>query len=131
MNADRAAPGLVRTAIAVFLGGSIGALVRYGLGIWIAPISEVPIATVIANLLGSALLGTLAGLTERRAARGPGYALLGVGLAGALTTFSTFALEALQLLDRSGPLVAALYAGGSVLAGLLIAAAARQRSRAW
>jgi len=48
-----------------------------------------------------------------------------VGLAGALTTFSTMAVEALDLLDASGPAAALLYVGGSVLAGLWLAASAR------
>lgn len=119
------------TAIAVFCGGSLGALARYGLGEWLAPVGDVPFATVVANLLGSAILGILAGRSERRARRGTGWALLAVGFAGALTTFSTFALETLDIHDRQGLLVAILYAGGSVLAGLLVAHAARRRSLAW
>lgn len=109
----------------------MGALARYGLGMWIAADSVIPLATPIANLAGSALLGFLAGVSERRARKGPMHALLGVGLAGALTTFSTFALEALRLLDRQGLPLAVVYAGGSVLAGLFIAAAARKRGLAW
>lgn len=109
----------------------MGALARYGLGIWIVPVDDIPLATVVANLVGSAILGVLAGLAERRSRKGLGWAMLGVGFAGALTTFSTFALEAVSLLERQGPLIAALYAGGSVLAGLFIAASARRRSLAW
>lgn len=104
---------------------------RFGLGQWLEPVGEIVIATVVANLVGSAMLGILAGLAERRAHRGVLWALLGVGFAGALTTFSTFALEALALLEGPGLLIAALYAGGSVVAGLWIAATARQRSLAW
>ena len=123
--------GSGRAAVAVFLGGTVGALARYGLGLWIAPIGEVPLATLAANLAGSAVLGVLAGQAERRRRRGWGWAMLGVGFAGALTTFSTFALEALELLDGPGPLVAVLYAGGSIVAGLVIASQARRRSLAW
>lgn len=123
--------GAPHTAIAVFLGGSAGALTRYGLEVWIVPFGQIPVATVVANLVGSALLGTLAGLSERRAGRGVAWALLGVGFSGALTTFSTFALEALDLLGGQGPLAAALYAAASVLAGLLVATVARQRALAW
>lgn len=131
MNAASAQLGPGPTAFAVFLGGSMGALARYGLGLWIAPVPGIPIATVVANLVGSAVLGAITGMSERRAPRGVAWAFLGVGFAGALTTFSTFALEALHLLDRHGLLIVVLYAGGSVAAGLFIAAAARQRSLAW
>lgn len=109
----------------------MGAVARYGVGIWLTPAGQIPVATVVANLVGSAILGALAGLAEKRATRGVTWAILGVGFAGALTTFSTFALEALNLLDGQGPAMAGLYAGGSVLAGLLIAATARRRSLAW
>lgn len=131
MNAAAAVPGPGRLAAAVFLGGSVGALGRYGLGVWIAAVAEIPIATPAANLLGSALLGALAGIAERRARRGVGWAMLGVGFCGALTTFSTFALEAFDLLDRHGPVISVLYAGGSVAAGLSLASLARRRSLSW
>ncbi len=119
------------TAAAVFGGGSLGALARYGLGEWLAPVGEVVTATLIANLVGSAILGVLAGLTARRVGRGVAWPLLGVGFAGALTTFSTFALEAITIFNDQGLATAVLYAGGSVLAGLWIATTARKRSIAW
>ena len=109
----------------------MGALARYGLGVWMVPVGEVPVATLAANLAGSAVLGVLAGQAEKRGRKGWGWSMLGVGFAGAFTTFSTFALEALELLDGPGPLMAVLYAGGSVLAGLVIASGARRSSLAW
>ena len=109
----------------------MGALARYGLGEWLAPVGRVLTATLIANLLGSAILGVLAGLAARRGERGVAWSLLGVGFSGALTTFSTFAVEAITIFERSSPLGAAAYVGGSVLAGLWVASAARRRSLAW
>ncbi|MDE0230770.1 MAG: CrcB family protein [bacterium] len=126
-----AIPGGPTTAIAVFCGGSLGALARYGLGEWLAPVGVVLTATVVANLLGSAILGVLAGVAARRGERGLAWSLLGVGFSGALTTFSTFAVEAIAILDDAGPAAAAVYLGGSVLAGLWVATAARRRSLAW
>ena len=131
VNAPAPVPGPGRLAAAVFLGGSVGALARYGLAVWVAPVADIPIATLTANLVGSALLGVLAGVAERRARRGVGWEMLGVGFCGAFTTFSTFALEAFDLLDRHGPMISVLYAGGSVAAGLSLAALARRRSLSW
>lgn len=119
------------TAIAVFCGGSLGALGRYGLGEWLAPVGEVLTATVVANLLGSAILGILAGVAARRGEKGVSWSLLGVGFSGALTTFSTFAVEAITIFEEAGPAGAVLYAGGSVLLGLWVASAARRRGLAW
>ena len=119
------------TAVAVFSGGSLGALARYGLGEWIEPDGQIFTATLIANLVGSAILGALAGLTERRAGRGVAWSLLGVGFSGAFTTFSTFAVEAITIFDGQNPAAAALYVGGSVLARLWVATTARKRSMAW
>ena len=123
--------GRPTTAMAVFCGGSLGALARYGLGEWLSPVGKVLTATVVANLLGSAILGILAGLAARRGERGIAWWLAGVGFSGALTTFSTFAVEAITIFDQSGPAGAALYVGGSVLLGLWVAAGARKRSMAW
>ena len=131
MNAATAVLGSGRLGAAVFLGGMVGALARYGLGVWVAPVAQIPVATLVANLLGSAVLGALAGAAERRARRGVAWAMLGVGFCGALTTFSTFALEAFELLDRQGPVVSILYAAASILAGLFLASVARRRSLAW
>ena len=118
-------------AVAVFLGGSAGALSRYGLGLWIGQIGGLSLATLAANLSGSALLGFLAGLTEARSSRGVGWALGGVGFSGAFTTFSTFALEALHLGNEQGFAAAVAYVAASVFGGLLLASTARRGGRRW
>lgn len=124
-------PGSPATAIAVFCGGSLGALARYGLGEWLPPTGRVLTAALAANLLGSAILGVLAGVAARRGERGVTWFLIGVGFSGALTTFSTFAMEAITIFNEGGPSAAAVYVTGSVLAGLWVASAARRRSLAW
>ncbi len=96
-----------------------------------AELGGIPLATLLTNLSGSAILGLLAGLTERRGDRGIGWALWGVGFSGAFTTFSTFAFEALHLVERQGLPPAMLYVTVSVMGGLLVATVARRRGLKW
>lgn len=94
-------------------GGAVGTLARAGLlellpvrpGVW-------PWATFVANLLGAALLGWLT------TASVPARTLWGTGFCGALTTFSTFQLETLKLVDHGSVVLAVAYMGASVVAGL-------------
>lgn len=116
--------GLRRPALAfnlaVFVGGCLGALARFGLvealpvrpGGW-------PWATLIANVVGCALLGAVSARLIRRprpsAHRGP---LLGAGLCGALTTFATFQVEAAELIGDGHAAMATGYLLVTVVAGL-------------
>ena len=74
----------------VALGGSVGAVLRYLAGHLADVHDRVPWGTVAANLAGSLLLGVLTGAGLAPAA----LALLGVGLCGALTTYSSFVVQA-------------------------------------
>jgi fluoride exporter len=114
-----------RELAAIFVGGAIGALARYGLaqalpydaGTW-------PWATFAVNVAGAVALGYLTTRLQERlppsAYRRP---LLGTGLCGALTTFSTLQIELLQMLDHGEGGLAAGYAAASMAAGLLAVAA--------
>lgn len=89
----------------VAAGGAAGALLRWGLTL----LGRAPWPTVAANVAGSLLLGVVV-------AAGPSWAvtLLGAGVAGALTTYSTFALEAVTVPLRTAIVyvVTTLLAGG-------------------
>jgi len=102
------------TALLVAVGGGLGAMLRYAVNRWLSP-STFPWATLVVNVAGSLLLGTVAA-----AADGPVRTLLGTGVAGALTTYSAFALETV-LLDRDGRRAAALL---NVAASLVLGTAA-------
>ena len=107
--------------LAVFVGGAFGALARWALGAalpfdghgW-------PWATFTANVVGTALLGYfVTRLQERLAPSTYRRPLLGTGVCGALTTFSTFQVELIKL-GRNGELgTAAAYAGASLAVGLV------------
>ena len=102
-------------ALAVAAGGAIGAVLRWMIASWAgrsALAGQLPWGTLAVNVAGTALLAWL--FVASQAGRGlseQGMLLWGTGLCGALTTFSTFAVEAL-LLVRAGAYVAA----GSYLA---------------
>lgn len=82
------------TALLVAVGGALGALLRWAVGRWLSS-SEFPWATLVVNVAGSLLLGLVAATSE-----GWVLALLGTGVAGALTTYSAFALDTVLLADN-------------------------------
>ena len=105
---------------AVALGGSIGAMARYGVTIACASVHDkFPIATLSANILGSFLMGVCYVIIIEKALLPPiSRQFLMVGCLGAFTTFSTFSIESLHLLQNGQAHIAALYAGLSFLGSL-------------
>jgi CrcB protein len=107
-----------RELAAIFTGGALGALARVALAQTAAGAPHWPWPTFAANVLGAFLLGYFSTRLQDRlplsAYRRP---LLGTGLCGALTTFSTLQVELLQMLDADRVGLAAGYAGASVAAG--------------
>jgi CrcB protein len=123
--------GLGETA-AVFAGGAIGTLLRLALveGIEVEP-GHWPWATFAANLAGAFVLGLVATRFSSDSSRAQrARALLGTGLCGALTTFSTFQLELLELLDRDDVGLAIGYGAASIGLGLALVVVATGLTRA-
>jgi fluoride exporter len=110
-----------RLLLAIFLGGAGGGLARAALErTWPADGHSWPWVTFAVNIAGTALLAYLA----TRIGGGPLVRpLLGIGFCGALTTFSTLQLEALELVHDHHVVLGAAYAVASVGAGLLTARA--------
>ncbi|HEU4701003.1 MAG TPA: fluoride efflux transporter CrcB [Conexibacter sp.] len=106
----------VRELTAVFLGGTLGALGRVGLAEAFPHAAAAwPWTTFAVNLLGALVLGwTVARLPPASYGR----PFLGIGVCGALTTFSTMQLELLQMLDAGEAARALLYASASLGGGL-------------
>ncbi|MFH8291951.1 fluoride efflux transporter CrcB [Streptomyces sp. NPDC018059] len=77
-----------------------------------------PWGTFTVNVVGCLVLGVLAGAVSAGAASTSAQLLLGTGLCGALTTYSTFSYETLRLAEGGARLYAAANAVGSVVAGL-------------
>lgn len=107
------------------LGGAVGSNARYWIGLWFRTqpwAQEYTWGTFVINVSGSLLLGVVAVLFKDRA--GPGFLLLGTGFCGGYTTFSTFSLEVAEAIQKGRWDLAALYAGTSVIGGLVAFAVA-------
>lgn len=94
----------------VAIGGAFGAISRYWLNLMMVSLcgTSFPYGTLLVNLLGSFIIGLLYASVEHGIiASVPWRALIGVGFLGALTTFSTFSMDTLNLL-HAGAFVQAL-----------------------
>jgi CrcB protein len=113
----------MKCLLLVGLGGGLGALGRYGLGVWLADIfhtPKFPFPTFFINLLGCLLIGILYGLHFHHSQfTKPAQLFIFTGILGGFTTFSTFGWETLTLLQNGNPRGAFLYGGGSIVLGLL------------
>lgn len=114
----------LRDVLLVAAGGAVGSVARYGAGKLMGPTADtgVPWHTFAVNLTGAFLLGLLVVLAARRGWPGWWRPLLGVGVLGGYTTFSTFTLEVVELALHGAWPVAALYGAGSLVAGVAGAA---------
>ncbi len=101
----------MQTVLAVAAGGALGALSRY----WLAAIlnnkaDKLPIGTLTCNVVGSLLMGVLFVLIMEKAKLSPELRpLLMVGFLGAFTTFSSFSLETVTLLQEGHIMSALIY----------------------
>ncbi|MBF4161611.1 fluoride efflux transporter FluC [Nocardioides acrostichi] len=104
----------------VIVGAMVGAPLRYTVDRVVQSRHDTgfPWGTFSANMLGCAILGFLVGATTVTAVPESLQALVGVGLAGALSTYSTFSFETLRLAETGSRRFAATNAGVSVVAGL-------------
>jgi len=110
-----------RELAAVFVGGAVGTLARAGLEALAAPDpGRWPWPTFIVNIVGAFLLGYfVTRLLERLPTSSYRRPLLGTGLCGGLTTFSTMQVETIKMLEHGHYGLAAGYTVASVAAGLL------------
>jgi CrcB protein len=110
-----------RELAAVFAGGFVGTVLRAGLSDALpAGSGRWPWATFVVNIAGAFLLGYFATrLQERLPLSSYRRPLLGTGLCGGLTTFSTMQVELLQMLDHERFPLALGYSGASIAAGFL------------
>lgn len=108
------------SVLAICIGACVGALARWGLGLWLNPGGLIPWGTLAANLLGGYLVGVCVATFQAMPQIDPVWRLLLVtGFLGALTTFSTFSAEVVGLLQQARYALAlgtaALHLFGSLL----------------
>lgn len=110
-----------RELAAVFVGGAIGTLARAGLATLAASDpGRWPWPTFIVNIVGAFLLGYFATrLLERLPVSSYRRPLLGTGLCGGLTTFSTMQVETVRMLEHHHYGLAIGYTVTSIVAGLI------------
>ncbi len=104
--------------IAIALGGAIGSLLRYGVASAIqSPANGAfPLGIFVVNITGGLLMGLVVEASALKLNLTPELrAFLTVGILGGYTTFSTFSLDSVLLLQRGAYGAAALYIGGSVV----------------
>ena len=110
------------SVIAICLGACVGALARWRLGLWLTtPGALLPWGTLAANWIGAYAIGLAFAFFEAQPQLDPVWRLAIVtGLLGALTTFSTFSIEVITLLQQGRVLMASGVAGLHLFGSLLL-----------
>lgn len=89
------------SVFAICIGASLGALARWRLGLWLSPGAALPWGTLAANLLGGYLVGVCVAVFQALPHLDPVWRLaLVTGFLGALTTFSSFSAEVVNMLGQ-------------------------------
>lgn len=113
--------------LSICLGASVGALARWRLGLWLSAGAVLPWGTLAANLLGGYLIGLLVGWFQTLPQLNPVWRLaLITGFLGALTTFSSFSIEVVGLLQQQRYLMALGWSALHLLGSLLMTGAGLQ-----
>ena len=113
----------MKALVFIALGGALGAVLRYGasLGVYSVLGRGFPYGTLFVNVSGSLLMGVLSVLMLERLDIGPEWrAAVLVGILGSFTTFSTFSIETLTLLEQGDT----LRATANILLSVLLCLAA-------
>jgi len=109
--------------ILVAIGGSLGALLRYGIDQTVhRAIGETSLGIFVVNIVGSLILGISVGWAIYKLDWPENYSLfIGVGFCGSFTTFSTLMFASVNMIETGDYLKAIINIVGSVAAGLIAA----------
>jgi CrcB protein len=112
---------MLRSIVAICVGASLGALLRWWLGVALnSYFPTIPPGTLVANLVGGYIIGVAVAVFSASAALSPEWRLFVItGFCGGLTTFSTYSAELVALIQEGRVLwamgAAAAHLAGSVL----------------
>ena len=113
---------VIKIVMLVYVGGALGAMLREFLMLMVPQGSRgFPLDILVANLVAALLLGLVAALHSRKVASDGAYALIGTGITGGLSTFSSFAYGSVVLMNASrlSAIVALAYVMISLLLGYI------------
>lgn len=108
--------------IAAAAGGAIGSALRFSVGALMLRVmgSGWPWGTYTVNIVGSLIMGLVIGWFAHKGNGGSVQVFLATGVLGGFTTFSAFSLETARMVESKAYTQAALYAGSSVILGVLM-----------
>jgi len=100
---------MIKSLLFVFLGGGLGSCLRFAFSLWMNTGQIKWIPTLIVNVMGCLLLGSLLALNDKSQLSESVFLLLAIGFCGGLTTFSTFSAELYFLIKQTDYMQAVLY----------------------
>ena len=111
----------MKQALLVFVGGGFGSVARYFIGKWLNNLENaIPYGTMLANVLGSLLIGIIIGYLAKTSNLSNSQSLLlATGFCGGFTTFSTFAYENQLFLKNGDYFNFFTYTFGSLILGVV------------
>jgi CrcB protein len=112
---------LIAALVAILVGG-FSSVVRYSISVLLGGRGSVPWAVLVVNVAGSAIGGVALGLTEAGMISTDLRLIVLGGLAGGLTTFSTWSVETVELAQRGRWLRASISVGLNLVIGVAVAA---------
>lgn len=112
---------IIMTYLLVGIAGSLGAILRYLIGISLFINSIFPFATLTINLLGSFILAWLTSNLFKKISLSPSLiTAIGTGFVGSFTTFSTLSIETVTLFNNGKIVLGCLYVFVSIVGGLIM-----------
>lgn len=106
-------------AVYISLGGFVGAILRFLTGEWLQTKSGFPLGTLIVNLIGCLLLGWFLAIAKRKNIKDEYILFGGTGFISSFTTFSTFSVETISLIENTQYSYVLLYILVTIIIGIL------------